>query len=135
MPGEAIGRNDVEGNPIVAQTAHMEEVLSADLNNSVDNYRSLQPLHPKTLNYQITLPTQAELTEMGVTLQGPLHVHAQINYEHFPPMTLRFVARTTSAEGPAGQDMNLLDESTIDTYLENIMSIASDDFVVQLKQQ
>jgi hypothetical protein len=135
MPGEAIGRNDVDGNPIVAQAAHMEEVLSADLNNSVDNYRSLQPLHPKTLNYQITLPTQAELTEMGVTLQGPLHVHAQINYEHFPPMTLRFVARTTSAEGPSGQDMNLLDESTIDTYLENIMSIASDDFVVQLKQQ
>jgi hypothetical protein len=31
--------------------------------------------------------------------------------------------------------MNLLDESTIDTYLENIMNIASDDFVVQLKQQ
>jgi hypothetical protein len=134
MPGEAIGRTDAGGNPIVAATPHLEETLSADLCNSVDNYRSVQPLHPKTFTYQITLPTAEELNEMGVTIQGPLQVHAQINYEHFPPMTLRFVARTTSAEGPSGQDMNLLTESTIDTYLENIMSITSDDFVVQLKQ-
>lgn len=135
MPGEAIGRNDADGNPIIAQTPHLEETLSADLCNTVDNYRSLQPLNPKSFNYQITLPTQEELNEMGVTLQGPLQVHAQINYEHFPPMTMRFVARTTSAEGPSGQDMNLVTESTIDTFLENIMSITSDDVTVQLQQK
>ena len=71
---------------------------------------------------------------MGVTLKGPLHVHAQINYEHFPPMTLRFVARTTSAEGPSGHDMNLMNEALIDGYLRNIPNIAFDDFTVQPKQ-
>jgi len=134
LPGEAVGRLDANGNPIIAQTAHLEETLSADLNNTVDNYRSLQPLNPRTFRYDITLPTQQELNEMGVTLQGPLHVHAQINYEHFPPMFVRFVARTTSAEGPSGQDMNLMNEDMLDTYLENIQGIASDDFTVQLHQ-
>jgi hypothetical protein len=99
----------------------------------VDNYRSLQPLQPRTFAYDITLPTQQELTEMGVTLKGPLHVHAQINYEHFPPMLLRFIARTTGAEGPAGHDMHLVNEQLLDTYLRNIMDIASDDFTVQLQ--
>jgi len=134
LPGESIGRNDANGNPIVAQTPHLEEILSADLSNTVDNYRSLQPLTPRTYRYNITLPTQQELAEMGVTLTGPLHIHAQINYEHFPPMTLRFVARTTSPEGPSGNDMGLLYESTIDNFLRNIKGIASDDFTIQLKQ-
>jgi hypothetical protein len=133
QPGENVGRTDANGTPIVAQTPHLEETLSADLANTVDNYRSLQPLQPRTFRYNITLPTQKELAEMGVTLKGPLHVHAQVNYEHFPPMTLRFVARTTSAEGPAGHDMNLMDEALIDGYLRNIPNIASDDFTVQLK--
>lgn len=133
LPGQNIGRTDANGNPIVAQTAHLEETLSADLNNTVDNYRSLQPLHPRTFLYDITLPTQQELAAMGVTLKGPIHVHAQINYEHFPPMFMRFLARTTSAEGPAGRDLNLLTEQTIDTYLRNITGIASDDFTVQLQ--
>jgi hypothetical protein len=133
LPGEAVGRTDASGNPIVAQTAHLEETLSADLNNTVDNYRSLQPLNPRTFKYNITLPTKQELAEMGVTLQGPLHVHAQINYEHFPPMFVRFIARTTSAEGPAGLDMNLMNEDMLDAFLENIQGIASDDFTVQLR--
>jgi hypothetical protein len=134
LPGESIGRNDVNGNPIVAQTPHLEETISADLNNTVDNYRSLQPLQPRTFLYTITLPSQQELTEMGVTLKGPLHVHAQVNYEHFPPMFVRFVARTTGAEGPAGHDMNLMNEQLLDTFLENILGITSDDFTVQLQQ-
>jgi hypothetical protein len=134
QPGESVGRTDVNGNPIVAQTAHLEETLSADLCNSVDNYRSLQPLHPRTFSYQITLPSQQELTELGITLQGPLHVHAQVNYEHFPPMLLRWITRTTGAEGPSGQFMNLMTEQMLDTYLENILNIASDDFTVQLQQ-
>lgn len=134
LSGENVGRTDANGNPIVATTPHLEEILSADLANTVDNYRSLQPLTPRTFRYSITLPTVQELSELGVTLQGPLHVHAQVNYEHFPPMTLRFVARTTSAEGPSGHDMNLLTEQTIDSFLKNITNIASDDFLVQLKQ-
>jgi hypothetical protein len=134
LPGENIGRSDANGNPIVAKTAHLEESLSADLCNTVDNYRSLQPLHPRTFRYDITLPSTAELSQMGVTLKGPLHVHAQINYEHFPPMLLRFLARTTGAEGPSGHDMHLVDESLLDTYLKNIKNIASDDFTMQLPQ-
>jgi len=132
LPGEAIGRTDAKGNPIVAIAPHLEEVLSADLCNTVDNYRSLQPLHPRTFLYNIQLPTARELAQMGVTLKGPLHVHAQVNYEHFPPMTLRFVTRTTSAEGPSGHDMNLFSEQMLDQFLENIQNIASDDFTVTL---
>src|SRR5579871_3429195 len=43
---------------------------------------------------------EGELDEPGVQIQGPLKVHAQINYEQFPPVFIRFLARTTSAEGP-----------------------------------
>ena len=134
LPGESVGRTDANGNPIIATTAHLEETLSADLNNTVDNYRSLQPLHPRTFLYDITLPSAQELSQMGVTLTGPLHVHAQINYLHFPPMLMRWLARTTGPEGPAGHDMNLVNEQLIDTYLRNVPNIASDDFTVQLPQ-
>lgn len=133
VPGEKIGRNDANGNPIVAQKAHLEETLSADLNNSVDNYRSLQPLQPRIFKYNITLPTAQEQAELGITIKGPLKVHAQINYEHFPPDLVRWLTRTTSPEGPAGHTMHLVDESTMDTYLHNIKNIASDDFTIQLK--
>jgi hypothetical protein len=133
LSGELIGRTDAKGNPVIATAPHLEEVLSADLCNTVDNYRSLQPLHPRTFNYDITLPTAQQLAQLGVTLQGPLHVHAQVNYEHFPPMTVRFVARTTSAEGPSGQDLNLMNEQMLDQFLENIQNIASDDFTITLK--
>jgi hypothetical protein len=132
LPGEKVGRLDARGNPIVAQTAHLEETLSADLNDTVDNYRSLQPLTPRTFRYKITLPSKQALADMGVTLQGPLHVHAQINYEHFPPNFVRFIARTTGPDGPAGHDMNLMNEDMLDTFVENIMDIASDDFFLQL---
>ena len=77
--------------------------FSAAFANTVDNFRSLQPLVPRTFKYDITLPTQEELTEMGVaSIKSPLHVHAQINYEHFPPLFVRFLTRTTSATGPSG---------------------------------
>ena len=48
LPGEAIGRTDAGGNPIIATTPHFEETFSAGLANSVDNYRSLAPLRPTT---------------------------------------------------------------------------------------
>ncbi len=109
QPGESVGRNDANGKPIVATTAHFEEVFHDDATNAADNYRSLQPFTPRTFQYQVTLPTQAQLATMGVKVQGPLKVHAQINYEHFPPHLLRFVARTTGPNGPSGQDMGLIE--------------------------
>jgi hypothetical protein len=131
LPGVGVGRNDADGNPIVPTKPHWEETFSAAFANTVDNYRSLQPLVPRTYLYEITLPTQAELAELGMTsLKAPLHVHAQINYEHFPPLFMRFLARTTGANGPAGHSLGLLDESTIDNYLKTLNSIATADFTV-----
>ena len=111
---------------------HFEETFNAALANTVDNFRSLQPLHPQTYNYEIELPTQQQLQALGVTLKGPLHVHAQVNFEHFPPLFMRFLAGVTGANGPAGHDLNLIDEHRIDTLLKNIESIASDDIAVSL---
>ncbi len=133
LPGTGLGRNDVNGKPVVPVKPHYEETFNAAQATTVDNFRSLQPLAPRTFLYEITLPTQAELNEMGVTLRGPLHVHAQINYEHFPPLFMRYLAKTTGPNGPAGHDMQLLNESTIDNYLKNITSISSDDFTVALE--
>jgi len=133
IPGETLGRTDVNGNPIVATTAHFEETFSASFANTVDNYRSLPPLQPRTYDYEINLPTQAELAELGVTLKSPLHVHAQVNFEHFPPLFLRFLAAATGPNGPTGHDVHLLNESAIDMLLENVRNIASSDTTVTLQ--
>jgi hypothetical protein len=133
LPGQAIGRNDpVTGMPVKAQGVHFEETFNAALANTVDNFRSLQPLHPLTYKYEIELPTQEQLQALGVTLKGPLHVHAQVNFEHFPPLFTRFLAGVTGTNGPAGHDLNLMNEQRIDTLLKNIQSIASDDIAVSL---
>ncbi len=131
LPGVGLGRNDASGNPIVATKPHWEETFSAAFANTVDNFRSLQPLVPRTFLYEITLPTAEELSDLGMTeLKSPLHVHAQINYEHFPPLFMRFLARTTGPNGPAGHSLGLLDESTIDNYLKSLPAIATADFTV-----
>ena len=136
LPGQSIGRVDANGNAVVASTPHYEETFSAALANTVDNFRSLRPLVPRTFRYEIKLPTKEELAELGIhSIKAPLHVHAQVNYEHFPPLFLRFLARTTGAEGPAGHDLHLLDESTIDNYLKNITGIASADFTVSAVEE
>lgn len=135
LPGQAIGRiNPTTGAPVTAQGVHFEETFQAALANTVDNFRSLQPLHPRMYEYEIQLPTQQQLQTLGVTLQGPLHVHAQVNFEHFPPLFLRFLAGVTSASGPSGNNLNLVDEARIDTYLKNVQDIASDDASVSLTQ-
>jgi hypothetical protein len=67
-------------------------------------------------------------------LKAPLHVHAQVNYQHFPPLFLRFLTRTTGPNGPAGHDMNLLNENSIDTLLKNNRGIATGDVTVGLGQ-
>ena len=130
LPGDSLGRKDANGNPIVVQRPHFEETFNAGFANSVDNYRSLSPLRPTMFNYAIQLPTQEELDALGVQLKFPLHVHAQVNYEHFPPLFLRFLAQTTGPDGPTGHSLNLVDENRIDTFLKNIPNLASSDSVV-----
>ena len=109
---------------MTATGVHFEETFQAALANTVDNFRSLQPLHPRTYNYEIQLPTQQQLQAMGVTLQGPLHVHAQVNFEHFPPLFLRFLAGVTGANGPTGNDLNLVNEQS-NRYVSEEYSKAS----------
>jgi hypothetical protein len=130
LPGDSLGRKDASGNPIIVQRPHFEETFSASFANSVDNFRSLAPLQPTMFNYAITLPTQDELNTMGVSLKFPLHVHAQVNYEHFPPLFLRFLTQTTGPNGPSGHDLNLVNEARIDGLLKNIQAIAVTDVTV-----
>jgi hypothetical protein len=133
LPGESLGRNDASGNPIVVQKPHFEETFSAGLANTVDNFRSLSPLQPTVYRYEIQLPTAEELHLMGVdSIKGPLHVHAQVNFEHFPPLFLRFLASTTGPNGPTGHDLHLVNEKLIDDHLKNNTAIAEADFTVNL---
>jgi hypothetical protein len=69
---------------------------------------------------------------LGVHIEGPLQVQAQVDFEHFPPLFLRFLARTTGENGPAGHSLNLLSEETIDTHLKNNRTIASTELTVDL---
>jgi hypothetical protein len=132
LPGDNLGRKDADGNDLVADRPHFEETFSASFANAVDNYRSLAPLRPTTYPYEIKLPGVEEQRALGIQIKGPLHVHAQINFEHFPPLFMRFLARTTGPNGPAGHDLQLINEQAIDKHLVNIKNIASDDFKVEL---
>jgi hypothetical protein len=133
VPGDSLGRVDAAGNPVKVQSGvHFEETFSAAFANSVDNYRSLAPLRPTTFRYQIELPSQDDLAALGVQLKSPLHVHAQVNYEHFPPVFMRFLANTTGPNGPTGNNLHLIDENRIDTLLENITNLTSADLTVTL---
>jgi hypothetical protein len=61
-------------------------------------------------------------------------VHAQINYEHFPPLFVRFLTRTTGPTGPSGHDLGLLSEQRIEDLLKNLKSIASADTTVNVEE-
>jgi hypothetical protein len=130
-PGTSLGRSDANGNPIVPTAPHYEETFNAATANTVDNYRSLQPLVPRQFRYTFTMPTASELAELGVTLKAPLHIHAQINDEHFPPVFMRYLAKTTGPNGPGG-DKQLLTEATIDTFLKTNMNLTSSDMTATL---
>ena len=132
LPGQSVGRKDADGNEIIASRPHFEETFSAGFANSVDNYRSLAPLRPTTYRYEVKLPKKKELELLGVELESPLHIHAQVNFLHFPPLFMRFLTRTTGPDGPAGHDMNLIDEKLMDDLLVNVKNIASSDTTVDL---
>jgi hypothetical protein len=134
LPGQSIGRSDANGNPIISSGVHFEEIFNAGLANDVDNFRSLPPLQPREYDYEVQLPTADELQEIGVTLKGPLHIHAQVDFEHFPPVFLRYLAETTGPNGPSGHDLHLVNENLLDTRLKNIRSIAAADTTVTLGQ-
>ncbi|HEY3153611.1 MAG TPA: hypothetical protein VGK65_18275 [Candidatus Binatia bacterium] len=135
LPGDSLGRNDANGNPIVATKPHFEETFNAAFANSVDNYRSLQPLRPTTFRYQIKLPSARELAMLGIDqLEGPLQVEAKVHYEHFPPLFLRYLTGTTGANGPAGHDLHLLNEKMIDDFLRNVRDIANANTTVELER-
>jgi hypothetical protein len=130
-PGSPLGRNGADGKPVIALTPHYEETFNAATANTVDNYRSLQPLVPRQFRYRFTLPTQAELDEMGVTLKAPLHVKAMIHDEHFPPVFIRYIVKTTGPNGPGG-DKQLINENTIDTLLKTNRNLATSETTVTL---
>ena len=132
LPGQSLGRKDDAGNEVIVSRPHFEETFSAGFANSVDNYRALAPLRPTTYRYEVKLPKKKELELLGVELESPLRVHAQVNFLHFPPLFLRFLARTTGPDGPAGHDMKLIDEKLIDDLLVNVKNIASSDTTVDL---
>jgi hypothetical protein len=135
LPGQSLGRTDAAGNQVVATKPHYEETFSAAFANTVDNFRSLQPLTPRTFKYDIKMPTQEELTEMGIdSIKAPLHVHAQVNYEHFPPLFVRFLVRTTGPNGPTGHDLHLLSEQRIDDLVKNLRNLTSADITVDVEQ-
>jgi hypothetical protein len=131
LPGQEVGRKGADGKPVVALTPHYEETFNAATANTVDNFRSLQPLVPRQFRYRFTLPTQEELDEMGVTLKAPLHVKAIVHDEHFPPVFMRYLVKTTGPNGPGG-DKQLLNEGTIDTLLKTNRNLASSDITVTL---
>jgi hypothetical protein len=132
LPGESLGRKDAKGNPIIVEKPHFEETFSAGLANTVDNFRSLAPLEPTMYRYEVHLPTEEELHLMGTEIKGPLHVHAQVNFLHFPPLFMRFIASTTGPNGPSGHDLHLVNEKLIDDNLRNMTAIAEADFTVNL---
>jgi hypothetical protein len=131
MPGSELGRNGADGKPVVAKTAHYEETFNAATANTVDNYRSLQPLVPRQFRYKFTLPTQEELDEMGVHLKAPLHVKAMVHDEHFPPVFVRYLVKTTGPNGPGG-DKQLITEEKIDELLKTNRNLATSETTVTL---
>lgn len=121
--------------------AYEEETFSAAFANTVDNWHSLAPLVPRTFTYALKLPSAAELHELGVDLEGALRVKAVVNFNHFPPLFLRFLARATGAvveqnlynvraiapfvglQGVANLNFNLFDEKRIDDHLRNVLDL------------
>lgn len=141
---------------------HEEETFSAGLANSVDNWRALQPMVPRTYRYAVALPTKAELSMLGVDIVGPVKVRAAVHFQHFPPLFLRFLARTSGSvgytlpptgarvqgfdvarfgyqgavgkRGPADHDFGLVSEARIDRHLRIVRDIATAEITVPVSE-
>ncbi|MEQ9496680.1 MAG: hypothetical protein RIT81_07475 [Deltaproteobacteria bacterium] len=139
-----------------------EETFSAGLANAVDNWRALQPLVPRTYRYEVMLPTRAKLASLGVDIVGPIKVQAKVHFQHFPPLFMRFLARTSGSVpyqlpptdarvagfdvarfgyqgaegrlGPADHDFTLMDEARIDRHLKIVRDIATAETMVSVTQ-
>ncbi len=139
-----------------------EETFSAGLANAVDNWRALQPLVPRTYRYEVQLPTKAELSALGVDIVGPIKVRAAVHFQHFPPLFLRFLARTSGSvpyqlpptnarvegfdvsrfgyqgavgkRGPADHDFTLVDEGRIDRHLRIVRDVANAEITVPVSE-
>lgn len=129
-----------------------EETFSAGSTNFVDNWRSLPPLYPRTYGYEIHLPSEAELADLGIELAGPLKVKAQVHFRHFPPLFLRFLSRVSGTyiernmqnlppfarfvglRGPTNRNLNLWSEQRIDDLLRIMRGIATAEISVPLDQ-
>lgn len=140
-----------------------EETFSAGLANGVDNWRALPPLDPRTYRYEVELPSAAELAELGVELEGELKIRTAIHFQHFPPLFLRFLARTSGSvpyqlppeservpgfsqdvhgqhptfigkRGQQDMDLNMIDEKRIDDFHVTIRDIAVAERSVPLRQ-
>jgi hypothetical protein len=123
--GENLG-HPTNGSNIIPAQPHYEETFNAAITGVVDNFRSLSPLRPTVYRYKIKLPTKDELGEMGIDhIAGPLQVSAQVNYEHFPPVFVRFIARVTGPNGPAGHSLHLMDEKRLDDLVHSNRAIAT----------
>ncbi len=129
-----------------------EETFSAGLTSFVDNWRSLPPLYPRTYLYEVHLPSAHELEELGIEVEGPLKVRAQVHFQHFPPLFLRFLARVggayveknlhdnfslslfTGLRGPSNRNLNMWNEQRIDDLLRIVYDIADAEIEVPLSE-
>ncbi len=132
--GENLG-HATNGSNIIPAQPHYEETFNAAITGVVDNFRSLSPLRPTVYRYKIKLPTRDELAEMGIDhIAGPLQVSAQVNYEHFPPVFVRFIAKVTGPNGPAGHSLHLMDEKRLDDLVHNNRAIATATASVNIEE-
>ncbi len=91
----------------------LHTVHSAHLADTIDNSRSLPPLEPRTVRYDITVPEDAT---------GPLHVAVRLRYRTFPPNFLRVLAQ---------RHPDLVTEAMIDR--NHIVDMAAAELVVALR--
>lgn len=121
---------------------HVEEIFPAGLANTVNNWRSLPPLDPRTYFYDIKLPSKQELAKLGIEIEGKLNVKATVNFSQFPPLFLRFLVRVVGGvsaeqalrESPYKVPMpDLFTEERIDKTLKNVRNLAVVETSVTLR--
>ena len=67
VPGQSLGGHDANGNPIVASRAALRRDVQRGVGQHGGQFPFAAAFGAATFNYEIKLPTQEELTEMGVS--------------------------------------------------------------------